>query len=274
MNAGGPRPLDDLARMDLRTRFDDEADLYAARRPTYPDALVDRLAAYGHLTAGARVLEIAPGPGQVTRSMAERSWSVTAVELGASLAAAARRALAGYDHVEVFTGAFEDWPVPPQPFDAVVCATAWHWLEPGVRLIKAVQALRPGGTVAIVWTHHVAGGTTPFFAWAQDCYRRWDPHTPEDVVLPEEDALVPFTDELAASPLVGDVESRAFPVELTYTTEDYLDLLRTYSPTIRLTEAQRDSLLDCLRQLIERDFGGHVTKRYVFELVLARKPIQ
>lgn len=274
MVVDGPAPLEEQSRLHLRERFDDEAQRYASRRPTYPDALFDRLAAYGHLTAGARVLEVAPGPGQATRSMAERSWTVTAVELGASLAATARNALADFDHVEVITGAFEDWPLPPRPFDAVVCATAWHWLDPDVRLAKAVQALRPSGTVAIVWTHHVAGGTRSFFPRAQECYREWDPHTPEEVLLPSEKALVPFTAELDTSLLVSDVESHAFPVELTYTTEDYLDLLRTYSPTIRLAKPQREGLLGCLRQLIARDFGGHVTKRYVFELVLARKPIQ
>ena len=267
--ADGPRPLDEPARRELRGSFDTDAERYAARRPTYPDALFDRLATYGDLAPGARVLEIAPGPGQATRSMAERSWSVTAVELGADLAATARRLLAGYD-VDVVHSAFEDWPLPPQPFDAVMCATAWHWLDPAVRLPKTVQALRPGGSVAVVWTHHVAGVTTDFFTRAQVCYRRWDPATPEDLVLPAAEDLPAFTGELLDSPLVTDVESHTFPVELTYPTDDYLDLLRTYSPTVALSPLQRDGLLECLRQLIQQ-MGGQVTKRYVFELVMARR---
>ena len=272
MSADGPRPLEEPQRLADRTSFDTDAERYAASRPTYPDALFDRLAAYGDLAPGSRVLEIAPGSGQATRSLVERSWSVTAVELGADLAWTARRLLVARD-VDVVTSAFEDWPLPPQPFDAVVCATAWHWLDPAVRLDKAVRALRPGGTVAIVCTHHVAGGTSRFFARAQECYRRWDPATPEDVVLPTEDSLAPSTGELVDSPLLTDIESHAFPVELTYATADYLDLLRTYSPTIRLTDARQDGLLDCLRQLIVRHHDGQVTKRYVFELVLARKPV-
>ena len=57
------------------------------------------------------------------------------------------------------TSSFEDWILPADPFDVVFCATAWHWRDPAVRLAKATEALRPGGTVAIVWTHHVAGGS-------------------------------------------------------------------------------------------------------------------
>lgn len=271
MGPEGLRPLDEADRLERRRTFEVDAERYAARRPGYPAALFGRLATYGGLGAGARVLEVAPGTGQATTSMAELSWSVTAVELGADLARVARRTLARYDGVEVVTGAFEGWPLPAEPFDAVVCATAWHWLDPVTRLPKAVRALRPGGTVAVVWTHHVAGGSEDFFARAQDCYRRWDPGAPEDEVLPSEDDLAPSTDELLASPLVTDVESHRFPVELTYSRAAYLDLLRTYSPTIRLTEQARGALLDCVGRLVD-DQGGQVTKRYLFELLLARRP--
>lgn len=270
MESRGPRPLSEPARLALRRTFDTDAERYAARRPTYPAALFDRLAAYGGLGPGARVLEVAPGTGQATRSLAERGWSVTAVEAGPDLAAVARRELAGAGDVQVVTSSFEDWPLPPEPFDAVLCATAWHWLDPATRLDKAVSALRPGGTVAVVWTHHVAGGTEEFFTRAQDCYERWGSETSGDGPPAPASSLAPFTGELEDSPAVTDVESHRFPVDLTYSTEAYLDLLRTYSTTIRLPAEQRAGLLGCLGDLMDADFGGQVTKRYLFELVLGR----
>jgi hypothetical protein len=39
-----------------------------------------------------------------------------------------------------------------------------------VRVAKAAQALRPGGALATIATHHVAGGTEEFFVGAQACY--------------------------------------------------------------------------------------------------------
>lgn len=271
MSAGGQRPLSEPERLAQRLSFTADAERYAARRPTYPAALFDRLAGYGRLGPGARVLEVAPGTGQATRSLAERGWSVTAVELGEDLASVARRELAGSGDVEVVTGAFEDWPLPPEPFDAVVCATAWHWLDPATRLDKAVRALRPGGTLALVWTHHVAGGTRAFFSRAQECYERWDPETSGDGPPSPEGTLAPSTAELEGSPAVTDVQSFPFPVELTYSTEAYLDLVRTYSTTIRLPAEQSSGLLACLGDLLDADFGGRVTKRYLFELVLGRR---
>lgn len=44
---------------------------------------------------------------------------------------------------------FETWPLPKEPFDAVVSATAFHWIDAAVRMAKAADALRPGGVLAV-----------------------------------------------------------------------------------------------------------------------------
>ena len=80
--------------------------------------------------------------------------------------------------VQVVTAAFEDWPLPAEPFDTVLGATAFRWVDPAVRVGKAADALRPGGVLATITTDHVAGGDESFFAEAQACYERWDPETP------------------------------------------------------------------------------------------------
>jgi SAM-dependent methyltransferase len=71
----------------------------------------------------------------------------------------------------VVTAPFEDWPLPKEPFDLVLAATAFHWIDPNVRVVKAAVALRPGGVLATVTTHHIAGGDESFFAQAQACSR-------------------------------------------------------------------------------------------------------
>jgi SAM-dependent methyltransferase len=114
---------------------------------------------------------------------------VPKVEFGAGLAAVARRNLAGFPLARVVVAAFEDWPLPPDPFDAVVAATAFHWIDPPVRVAKAAAALRPGGALAVIATHHVAGGHQGFFAEVQDCCAptpatsRWRP-TPKRACSP------------------------------------------------------------------------------------------
>jgi hypothetical protein len=58
---------------------------------------------------------------------------------------------------------------------------------------------------------------------------------------------------------------------LSYSTADYLDLLLTYSGHRALPTAQRIGLLDCIAQLLDRNHGGRVVKRYLTELRVARR---
>jgi hypothetical protein len=115
----------------------------------------------------------------------------------------------------------------------VASFTAWHWLDPQVRMAKATNALRAGGTLAVVATHHVAGGTEEFFVRAQECYEQWDPKTPPGLRLPPAASLPADSSEFAACGLFGRVEHRRYAVDITYTRAEYLDLLSTYSGHIR-----------------------------------------
>lgn len=248
--------------------FDGVAELYDRVRPRYPAALVRELTERAGLGPGVRVLEIAPGTGQLTLPMAELGCAVTAVELGPSMAAVAARNLAGHPAVRVVTGAFERWPLPGEPFDAVACATAFHWLDPAVRTAKAADALRPGGVLAVVTTEHVAGGTRDFFAEVQRCYVRWDPAAPPDAVLSApRDTLDGTARELAGSGRFHTVREWSTVREITYRTADYLDTLRSYSTTLALPEPARTGLLRCVGELIDGRYGGSVTKAYQHRLI-------
>jgi SAM-dependent methyltransferase len=80
---------------------------------------------------------------------------VVAVELGPSLASIARRNLADFPAARVEVSGFEEWPLPADPFDVVVSATALHWIDASVRFSKPARALKPGGVLVVVHVHHV-----------------------------------------------------------------------------------------------------------------------
>jgi len=258
-------------RERLRATFTEDAELYDRARPGYPQRMFDDLAELAGAEADARVLEIGCGTGKATRPLAERGWRVTAVELGAEMAAVARRNLAGFAHVELVQAAFEEWPLPREPYDVVAAATAFHWIDPAVRVAKAADALRIGGALATVSTHHVAGGSASFFAEAQDCYERFDPSTPPGLRLRPASEIPEDREELTASGCFGPPVFRRYEWELTYTTQQYLDVLRTYSGHRALEPAARDGLLACIGALIDREHGGRVTKRYLTELRVAHR---
>lgn len=254
----------------LREIFDEDAELYDRARPGYPDELLDDLVDLAGLGAGSRVLEIGPGTGQATLALAARGCSVLAVELGASLAATLTRRAAGLP-VEVAVGSFEHLPMPAHPVDAVAAFTAWHWLTPDLRATRAHDALRPGGSLVTVTTEHVLGGTGAFFAEAQRCYERWDLDTEPGLRLQPAEELPPVVDEVDTSGLFAPAVRRRHHRDVTYSTRGYLDVLSTYSGHRALTADRRAGLLDCLGQLIDTRYGGTITKRYLYELRVARR---
>jgi SAM-dependent methyltransferase len=257
-------------RESLRQKFDEDAELYERARPGYPARLFDDLVELAGLQSGARVLEIGCGTGQATLPLAERGFAIAAVELGPGLAAVAQRKLARFSSVEVVVAAFERWPLPTSRFDLVLAATAFHWLDPAVRVDKAADALRPGGALAIIATDHIAGGTRSFFAEAQSCYERWDPSTPPDLRLQTADELPADTSEIESSGRFEPPIVRRYEWEQTYSTADYLDVLRTYSDQRARPPEAGARLLDCIAGLIDLRYGGSIRKRYMNELQVAR----
>lgn len=267
-----PLPVTD-ERTLLRATFTEDAERYDRARPGYPPPLFADLAALTGAGPGGRVLEIGPGTGQATLPLARLGCEVVAVELGAELADLARQRLAGEPLVRVHTADFETWPLPADPFDVVFCATAFHWIDPAVRLVKAAAALRPGGALATVLTEHVAGGTGEFFAAAQECYERFDPTVPPGLrLIPAED-VPPDAAELAASGTFGNTVFRRYLTDIDYSTGEYLDVLMSYSGHRAMPEPARTGLLTCIGALIDGRFGGRITKRYLRELrVTYREP--
>ncbi|MFC3896917.1 class I SAM-dependent methyltransferase [Lentzea rhizosphaerae] len=126
-----------------------------------------------------RILEIGPGTGQATLPLTHLG-DMTAVELSPELAAVARSHAPA---AQVVVADFDEWPLPAERFDLVVSATAFHWLDPATRMARCAAALRPGGALAVISTHHVAGGTEQFFVDVQEIYERWDPATPPGLRL-------------------------------------------------------------------------------------------
>jgi SAM-dependent methyltransferase len=263
--------MEQTDRGRLRATFDEDAERYDRARPSYPAALFVDLAALAEVGPGRRVLEIGCGTGQATVPLAELGGEIVCVELGANLAAIARRNLARFPSVQVVVAAFEEWPLPAEPFDLVFAATSFHWIDPAIRVGKTADALRIGGALATVSTHHVAGGDTKLFAEIQSCYERWDPTTPTGLRLQPATAIPIDSEELDRSGRFGPATFRRYEWDLAYSTSAYIDTLLTYSGHRALAPEAQTNLLADIAHLIDSRYGGRITKRYMTELRIARR---
>ena len=128
--------------------FNRIADEYDDARPPYPAALWASLEEAGAVYPGVRILELGAGSGQATRELVARGAVVDAVEPGPSLAAQLRAVLPG---VTVHPQHAEALALLAGGYDAVVAATAWHWMDAPAVLPRVHRALRPGGVLAVWW---------------------------------------------------------------------------------------------------------------------------
>ena len=138
--------------------FDEAPTLYDRYRPSYPDGAVD-------LRPGCRVARVrrvrargrrGDGPADGS-SLVRRGLAVTALEARAPRMAAVSCAAScsGHPNHRVVEERFETAEVARGAFDAVMSATAFHWVDEGRRYQLVTEALRPGGVLILIRNDHV-----------------------------------------------------------------------------------------------------------------------
>src|SRR4051812_2888094 len=242
---------DDKATQDrirLRQTFDGVAAEYDEARPAYPEQLFDDLVQLAGLHPGAHLLEVGSGTGKATAPLARRGFRITCLELGEQLATVARRNLAGFPDVTVVNVSFDEWQPPPGAvFDLVFAATAWHWLDPDIRYLRAWQLLEPNGHLAF-WsaTHAFPDDGDTFFDDIQHVYDdigegRAGEGTPRPGELPDDHV------DIEASGLYDDLQVRQYDWETRHDAESYIALLDTFSGHRDMAPWQRERLFGEIR---------------------------
>jgi SAM-dependent methyltransferase len=256
-------------RERLRETFGTVPELYDRARPTYPAVVFDDLAELARLGPGSRVLEIGPGTGKATAELARRGYAVIGIELSPELGEIARRNI---PQAEIEIGDFETWEPREPGFDAVVAFTAFHWIAPELRYAKPARLLRPGGSLAVVAGPHVLPPDgDPFFAEVQEDYDAIAPHPDNRAPGPPEevDGWLP---DFEASGLFESVVERRHLVALTYSADEYIAVLGTFSDNLALPEAQREALFRRIHARIAARPSGTVTKHHLLTLTVGQRP--
>ena len=260
-------------REQLRAAFDSAAGLYQEARPEYPARLFDELVTAAGIGPADRLLEVGCATGKATLPLARRGLRITCLEIGAGLAAAARRNLAAFPAVEVLHADFETWDPPPgDAFDLVFAATAWHWIDPATRYRRAWALLRSGGHLAFWGQAHVfPDGGDPFFREIQGVYDEIGESLPPGTICPRPGEVPDSRAGLEASGLFGDVAVRQFDWEVSYDADGYIGLLDTFSGHITMAEPLRQRLYAEIRRRLGQRPDGLLRRHWGSVLHVARR---
>ena len=260
--------LDDA---DKRLLFDTIAEIYDLVRPRYPRSLIDDLEEACHLEGSGKILEIGPGTGQLTKSLAERGLNIDCVEIGSKLAGIARSRLSEFPNIRIKIGNFEKMKYKANYYDLAVFGTSFKWVDPKKRVPRVARLLHEDGYLVLIETHHINGGTKQFFIDSQTCYKLYDPNTSDTFQLPDPTEVITRKYEEETKKCFSTVLSRVYEQEVQYSTAEYQKLLRTYSDVLAMNEKSSKAFLDCIAEIIESKYAGYIKKRYLFELFVAKQ---
>jgi SAM-dependent methyltransferase len=249
--------------IQIARNFGADAARYDRARPSYPQAMIDAIVA---ASPGRSLLDVGCGTGIAARQFEAAGCTVLGVDVDARMAEAAGA-------LEVEVSAFEEWDAAGRVFDAVVAGQTWHWIDPAAGALKAAEALRPGGCLALFWNViDLRGELNDAFAAV---YRRVVPDLPFDPwTRPALAAYTGITEQaiagIAATGAFGAVERRRFDWERVYTRDEWLEQVPSHGGINRFPPERVSALLAGIGDAIDA-VGGRFTMPYATVVLTARR---
>ncbi len=253
---------------DARTpSFGGNRDAYAAFRPSYPDALFDRILAALPATHRQRAADLGAGTGLSTLPLCRSFAEVLAIEPDQHMSAALHDL---HPAIRVLHTSAEQAQIPPASLDLVTSATAFYWMD-GDRVARlAQQWLRPRGVLA-VYRYGIIGGPDGLMAlMRREMHERWD--AVRHPRLRDEDYS---RRTIAAVPGWASVEIFQVPNNVPLPADRVVGFLRTasYVHAYTRTLADAEAYYATLEAELRRTHPGDlIPVNFGLELVLARNP--
>lgn len=249
---------------ELAESFGADAERYDRTRPTYPAAMISHVLA---AAPGTDLVDVGCGTGIAARQFRSAGATVLGVEIDERMAGVARR-----DGIAVEVSAFESWEPAGRVFDIVTAGQTWHWVDPAAGAVKAAQALRPGGLLALFW--NVPAPPVRLSAAFAAVYRRVVPGFPVLDAGKQSGGYSVFVDNttagLHAACAFGPVEETRFTWERPYTKEEWLDAVPTAGGHSRFPRETLTELLAGLGAAIDAEGGGFTVDYTTLLLTAAR----
>ncbi len=254
----------------LEWTFNTEAEKYEKMRPGYVDELYDDIFRSVNINANSNVLEIGIGGGQATLPVLNKGCRVTAVEYGENLAKTCLKKFKDYPNFSTIIGKFEDSCFESNSYDLIFSASAFHWVPEEIGYPKVFNLLKSGGVFARFANNPFKDkGREELYEAMQKVYAVYLPGVLAPKEYSKQQAIVRAN--IAEKYGFTDISYKLYHRTRTLSSNQYIDLLGTYSDHIAIPEKIRNKFFSEIKSVID-DFGGKITIYDTIDLQLARKP--
>lgn len=257
--------------VDKSSWYDAVAEAYDRTRPRYPEQIWAYMQKIAQLEPGKSVLEIGSGPGIASVELAKTGAELICLEPSLSAGELARNKCAAYANVEVINNTFEAWELANQKFDVVIATTSFHWVSPEVRHQKAAAAIKDSGLLVLMWNTP----PQPSYQVHQSLTEVYQKYAPElakyEGCQSHEHNLAVIGEQVLDSGYFRDLVAKKTINRVRYSIEDYLTLLSTLSPYIRLELSQRSLLFSELQQVLELNHDTYLELEYLSLVQIANR---
>lgn len=265
--------------MDLneKKKFDDSFDKYAQSydeiRPKYPKEIYETI--FKLIGEETKILEVGSGSGIATKELAKSKAQIYAVEPGENLHAISKVKLKDFDNVHCICDTFENIKLEENEFDAIIAATAFHWLKGENELEKfyrSSQFLKKDGYLILFWNS--------FCRLENDLTKEMDKIYEEElssIYKKESDINLKVLQKVIDREKEM-VNNNYFYIDLitryknlyTYSGEQYIDLLNTYPEIVGLDDEVKTRFFDRVLETISK-FNNEIKVPVLASLYILKK---
>ena len=245
--------------------FNEIAETYD-NKPDYPEEIIKIIISKSNLTADSKLLEIGSGTGRATVQFADSGYEIVCVEPSIDMIAKAKAKLKG-KNIEFIASSFEDYDTPPEYFDAVISAQAFHWISQPLGYEKCSKTLKSGGYLAPFWYIELFDDTAlDRELWA--IIEKYDGYVS---CMREADyaaRMESITSKIVSSGLFSKPEIIHSYLDKNYTADEYFNYLSSDAFSKKPDE-EKQACHEELTQLSDKYNG--IKRRYTCELYLTQK---
>jgi len=127
----------------------------------YPIKVFWDIMSCANLKLNSNILEIGSGTGKATKRLLDLKFNnINCIEREYELAYYINKKFK--DNINIYISSFEEWQVPNEKYDIIICANSFQYLNKDISMTKIQNILKKNGTLALIWTAY------PSFNYSRD----------------------------------------------------------------------------------------------------------